>query len=82
MSPLKNTSFPQLETQTIYDFLTGNLVADSVLEAYQYISDVKSITVFLKYYIIYSNRDQYINIIENILTKDLYLGWEKNTLDE
>ena len=51
-------------------------MSDSGLEEHQYISDVRSITVFLKYYIIYSNRDQYINPIENIFIQKIELGEE------
>ena len=81
-SPLSKIPLPQLVNQNIHEFLTGNLVADSGLEAHQYISDNKSITVVLKYYIIYSKGYQYINTIENIFTKQFYLIWEKNILDE
>ena len=49
-------------------------MADSGLEAHKYISDVKSITLVLKYYIIYGYRDQYINTIGSIFTKQLYLS--------
>ena len=48
-------------------------MSGSGLEAHRYISDVKLITVVSKYYIIYSNRDQYINPIENIFIQKIEL---------
>ena len=57
-------------------------MGDSVLEVHQNISDGKSTIVVFKFHILRGNSHKYINTIENRLTKQIYLSWGQNALEE
>ena len=56
-------------------------MADSGLEVHLSISDMKATAVVLKCDILWNKRHQEINYIDNRLMKQIYLSWEKNSLE-
>ena len=78
-----NITLPlRFKLKTLFEFLTRNSMASSGLESRWYISDLKSTSVLLECDILCSKSRHEIEITENWLTKQIYLVWEQNALEE